>query len=127
MDVKIYDLDYLINEELTEEDLYNLFETASLNYSLVIAMFRCINDKRSDDEIIEMCKTDDRWVYKNYWKSEKQKEEFKEDLKKIIKNVYQAGEIEQDRKASWWMFQYSLSIPGQGDLYKEEINNETNK
>lgn len=120
MDVKIYDLDYLKNEELTEEDLYNIFETPSLLYSLVISMFRQIKDKRSDDEIIDMCKTDERWVYKNYWESEEQKNNFKEDLKKVIKNVYQCGDIEQDRKASWWMFQYSLSIPGQGDLYKDE-------
>lgn len=120
MDVKIYDLDYLKNEELTEEDLYNLFETPSLLYSLVISMFRQVKDKRSDDEIINMCKTDERWVYKNYWESEEQKESFKEDLKKVIKNVYQCGDIELDRRASWWMFQYSLSIPGQGDLYRVE-------
>lgn len=120
MDVKIYDLDYLKNEELTEEDLYNIFETPSLLYSLVISMFRQVKDKRSDDEIINMCKTDERWVYKNYWESAEQKENFKEDLKKVIKNVYQCGDIEQDRKASWWMFQYSLSIPGQGDLYRAE-------
>ena len=38
-DCKIYDLDYLINIELTEEDLYYLFDTASLIYSLVIITF----------------------------------------------------------------------------------------
>ena len=38
--IEIYDLDYLVNAELTEEDLYNIFETPSLNYSLVINMFK---------------------------------------------------------------------------------------
>ena len=33
--IEIYDLDYLVNTELTEEDLYNIFETPSLNYSFI--------------------------------------------------------------------------------------------
>ena len=43
---KIYSLDYLSNQELSEEDLYFLFETKSLFYSIIISMFKFNGDLR---------------------------------------------------------------------------------
>ena len=37
---KIYTMKYLKEKELTENDLYYLFDTPSLNYSLVVNMFK---------------------------------------------------------------------------------------
>ena len=42
---KVFEIDYLINEDLTEEDLFYIFETPSLVHSLVIGMFEQINTK----------------------------------------------------------------------------------
>ena len=49
---KIFDLDYLQNAELTEDDLYYLFETPSLNYSLLVDMFNFTNQEITDEKKI---------------------------------------------------------------------------
>ena len=40
---KIFEMDYLMNNDLSEDDLYYLFETSSLNYSLSINEFKYSN------------------------------------------------------------------------------------
>ena len=106
--IEIYDLDYLVNTELTEEDLYNIFETPSLNYSLVINMFKISGYNKTNEEIIDLCKTDDRWMYKHFWTS-KQRKEFHSILVKICQNIYQYGYNQSEGWADWWLFMYGLS------------------
>ena len=48
IDCKIYTIDELKNTEFSEDDLHNLFDTKSLNLSLILHMFKLINDKRKD-------------------------------------------------------------------------------
>ena len=56
---KIFSLDYLRNEELTEDDLYYIFETPSLNYSLLVGEFLLTEQEISDEKkIIKLAKTD---------------------------------------------------------------------
>ena len=98
---KIYDLDYLINTELTEEDLYYLFDTASLIYSLVVGEFKFVGyDNISDEEIINICKTNERWVYEYYWTKKQHDEYIKKvtaiykiyiNIKQILQKMQQNG------------------------------------
>lgn len=109
---KIYSLDYLSNEELTEEDLHYLFDTPSLIYSLVINMFRHSGEiKKKDVDIINLCKTDDKWVYKNFW-TKKQRSSYLRLLIPVFKNVYQYNIVQATSKAEWFLFQFGLSIKG---------------
>ena len=107
---KIYDLDYLINTELTEEDLYYLFDTASLIYSLVVGEFKFVGyDNISDEEIINICKTNERWVYEYYW-TKKQHDEYIKKVTAIYKNLYQYKTDTAKNAAEWFVFQYGLTI-----------------
>ena len=49
---KIFEMDYLMNNDLSEDDLYYLFETASLNYSLLINEFKYSNQELTDEKKI---------------------------------------------------------------------------
>lgn len=107
--VKIYDINYLVNEELTEDDLYNIFETPSLTYSLVIGMFKESGSTMSEKEILKLCKTDTDWMYKHFW-TQKQKNNYYKKVTSIVHNVYQYDEIQSTSWTDWWMFMYGLSV-----------------
>ena len=110
--VKIYPIEYLINEELTESDLSNIFDTPSLLYSIIIGMFRFAgyNSKRNS-QIIKMIKEDKRWMYNNYW-TNKQATEFENMLTKLFMNVYCEGETRARSKAQWEIIWHGLNIKG---------------
>jgi hypothetical protein len=88
VDFKVYDIDYLMNAELTEEDLHNLFDTASLIGSLILEEFKLIGSKLSQNEIIKLVKDkESRWYNQFQWNME-QHEKFAKQLAKVMKNVY---------------------------------------
>lgn len=117
---KIYDVDYLINTELTEEDLYYIFDTASLVYSLVIGEFRFagINDM-TDYDIIKMCKENERWVYEYFW-TKKQHEDYIKLVTNVYMNIYQYKKTQAKNAAEWFIFQYGLTIKDKRSTKKQK-------
>lgn len=107
--VKVYSIDYLINTELSEDDLYNLFETPSLQYSLYLGMFRFVNDTRTNIDLINMAKTDDKWMDKNFW-TKKQYDEYTNLVAKAFKNLYSESDKNSLYNAQQWIFYYGLTI-----------------
>lgn len=106
---KIFEMDYLMNNDLSEDDLYYLFETASLNYSLLINEFKYSNQELTDEKkIIKLAQSDEEWMYKTFW-TEKQRNTFEEDAKKVFMNIYQCGPAEAESKVQWWILCYGLS------------------
>ena len=106
---KIFEMDYLQNAELTEDDLYYLFETPSLNYSFLIDMFKRTKQSIIDEKkIINVAKTDKDWMYKYFW-TPKQREDFENALKKAYINIRQCGEVEAESSTQWWILQYGLT------------------
>lgn len=107
--VKIYPIDYLINEELTESDLSNLFDTKSFTYSLIINMFRENNIKISNSNIIKMITNDKDWMNKFSWNKDKFNE-FENKVKKVYKNVYNYTDSVSNQYAQWWMTIFGFSV-----------------
>ena len=106
---KIFEMDYLINNDLSEDDLYYLFETPSLNYSLLINEFKYSNQELTDEKkIIKLAQSDEEWMYKTFW-TEKQRNTFEEDTKKAFMNIYQCGPIEAESRVQWWILYYGLT------------------
>lgn len=106
---KIFEMDYLQNADLTEDDLYYLFETPSLNYSFLIDEFRRTNQDIVDEKkIIHLAKNDKDWMYKYFW-SAKQREEFEKDIKRAYMNIRQCGEVEAESSTQWWILMYGLT------------------
>jgi hypothetical protein len=112
--VKIYEIDYLINNELSEEDLFHIFETPSLTYSLVIGMFKHSGSKLTEKEILKICKTDENWMYKHCW-TQKQKDSYYSKVSDVVHNVYQYGE---DQCNSWvdWLHNFVFALLAFGYL-----------
>ena len=107
--IKIFDLDYLQNEEFTEDDLYKLFETPSLNRSLIIGMFRFINDERTDEEILDLVKTKENWMNEILW-TFSVKQNFRNILVNIVKNLYQYSSKTSENWADEWLLRYGFGV-----------------
>lgn len=108
--IKIFDIDYLINEELTEDDLHELFDEKSLKYSLIVGMFRHIGEiNRSDSDILNICKTNKRWYNKYNW-TKKQRDAYCDLIIKVYKNVYQYSDIKSSQLAQWWLILYGFNV-----------------
>ena len=106
--IKIYSIDYLKNEELTEDDIYYVFDTSSLIYSIIVGMFRYagINDK-SNSDIINMVTKDSSWCDKFYW-TKKKHDSFTKLISEIFKNVYQIKDSLSLSKAQMFVLKYGF-------------------
>ena len=109
--VKIYPMKYLMNEELTESDLTNIFDTPSLLYSIIIGMFRLSNNIKRNNQIIKIIKEDKRWMYNYFW-TPKQCKDFEDILTKVFMNIYCEGEIRSRSRAQWEIIWHGLNIKG---------------
>ena len=109
--VKIFSADYLMNNELTDEDLKTLLGDHQLIYSLIIEMFKISKHTLSENEIIDKVTKDNKWVYKYYW-TKNQRKKFENELTEIFKNVYCYTGKELSAHVQMWMINYGLSIKG---------------
>ena len=109
--VRLYPLEYLMNEELNDEDLSWLFDQKSLLYSIIIGMFRFIGIKKSNSEIIKLVRKDPKWMYRYFWNTNEQ-QEFENKLIKKMKNIYYLSDFQAKQKAQWYIIIYGLSIKG---------------
>lgn len=107
---KIFDLNYLMNEELTEDDLYHLFETESLNYSFIIEMFRFLNELTNPKKLAHDFHKNNGWINKKKFCSMKERTKFTDKLEKAIKNIYQYSDYLSKRWVDDWMFHYGFSV-----------------
>ena len=106
---KIFDIDYLLNQELTEDDLYYIFDTKSLSYSMIVNMFRFTNQEITDEKkIINLCKNDKDWMYKYFW-TDKQLKEYENIVKEVYKKIKYYNDREAEEYAQWWITLYGLS------------------
>ena len=113
---KIYSFDQLTNENFSENDLYYLFDTPSLNYSLVVNMFRMVgHDDLTDKEILDIAKTNERWMYEYHWTTE-QRAEFRRLMILAYTNIYHYRPTEIESMVDWWLFMYGMSVEGENLL-----------
>lgn len=103
----IYSFDYLINNELTDDDLNNLFDKDSLLYSIVFNMFYHANIKINDNDIYNSIRAKN-FYDKYYWKHKYQRDEFENNLTKVIKNIYSYTDYISKNIAQWYMTIYGL-------------------
>ena len=106
---KIYDLDYLLKGDFTEDDLYYLFDTSSLTYSLIVNMFIFSRQSLVDEKkIIKLIKSDNEWMYKYFW-TDKQIDQYENIIKDIYKKIKYYNDKEALEYAQWWISLYGLT------------------
>ena len=106
---KIFDIDYLQNNEFTEEDLMYLFETSSFSLSLIVEMFKSYDKQElTIDKILNIVKTDSNWMYKHFWNDE-QRNEFLAKLMQCYKNMYRYSDEICEKMAEMWLVQYGFT------------------
>lgn len=106
---KIYPVEYLKNNELTDEDLKNLLDKTSLILSLVLHEFRMIGDKREDWVILKEVKTEKNWV-DNYFFTKKQRNKFIDDISEVYRNIYVYNETSCKRNAEHFALIFGFRI-----------------
>jgi len=109
--VRIFPIEYLIDEELTESDLTWLFDkgSKSLLYSIILGMFKVIGTTKRNYQIIKMIQSDDKWYEKFNW-SKEQFETYEEKVALAIKNLYQYSLEESRIMAQNIMSNYSITV-----------------
>lgn len=109
--VKIYPIDYLANEELTDSDINNLFNknNKSMLYSFIIGMFRYMGIKKKNYQIIKLISNDENWPNNFNW-DEQQRKLFEDKLTKAYKNIYQYSNSLARSYAEWFSTIYGFSI-----------------
>lgn len=105
--IKFFTLDYLINNELTEEDLYYIFDTKSLYYSLISELFSLMKIDKSDYDIIKNFKS---WNDIKYSWTSKQNKKFNNNLMKAYKNIYQINDNNAMYKSDIWCYLYGPKV-----------------
>lgn len=109
MKTKIYSIDYLMNEELTDEDLNALCNSNSLIISLIIAMYRFMGSKKPDNDIKEQIKKDTNWLTEHKW-TEHKRYQFEKKVAKVYKNIYSYGDTIALQKAQWFTSIYGFNL-----------------
>ena len=111
--VTIYPIDYLANEELSDNDLSNLLDNdkRGLKYSLVIGMFKFIKSPKRNYQIIKSITSNKNWFKKTTWTTVQQNE-YEELVTKVYKNIYQYKDLTAISLAQWFMSIYGLNIEG---------------
>ena len=106
---KLYTLEYLLNEELTDEDLVNILYKKSFNYSIIYNMFKFI-DKEEDESILyNKIIKDNTWL-NTYHFTKRQYNKYKDILAQIYKNIYQVGIKTAYINADNWLMFYGFKI-----------------
>jgi len=109
--ITIYHIEYIMNEDLTDNDLSNLLDNkkSGLIYSLIINMFRLAKSNMNESKIFEFIKTDKNWM--NSIKLTKSKyNKFENMLIQVYKNIYQYKEATAISLAQWFMIKYGFKI-----------------
>ena len=105
---KIFTSDYLINGDFTDDDLRYLFETNSLCLSLIVDMFtKTKQDIIDEKKIVALVKEKD-WMYNYFW-TDRQRENFTNEIVEIFKNVYFYSDEIALSRAQWWITLYGLT------------------
>lgn len=109
--VIVYPIDYLTKEELSDTDLSNLLDNnkKGLMYSLIIDMFRHINNKKTNLQIINMIKNDSDWYNKIIWKKD-ERDAYENLVINVYKNVYQFNETIAKSLGEWFMTLYGFKV-----------------
>ena len=109
--VKIYSIDYLANEELTDSDINNLLNknSKSMLYSFIIGMFKHIGIQKKNHQIIKLICNDNNWTNNFNW-NKHQRKVYEDKLTKAYKNIYQYGDNTSRSYAEWFSTIYGFSV-----------------
>lgn len=109
--ITIYPIEYLANNELTDNDLSNLLDKNGLKYSLIIGMFKFIKSPKRNYQIVRSITANRKW-YKNITWTPEQQNEYEQLVIKVYKNIYQYKELTAISLAQWFMSIYGLTTEG---------------
>ena len=106
--VKIYPIEYLINEELNEDDLYNILDTKSLEYSLHCFMMHIINPELTTKQCIDISHING-WFDTYRW-TQTQCKKAEEQIKRAFMNIHQIGPLQALQRAQMYIITYGPSV-----------------
>lgn len=106
----MFNLEYLMNSDLSEDDLNILLQEKYFNKALIIEMFRHAGYTNiTDKQILNICTTSNKWFNKYVW-SKHQRESFLNKVTLVYKNVYQYGNVKSRQMAEWWLIRYGFKV-----------------
>ena len=107
--IKLYKIDYLMNAELTDDDIHNLLDNHALEWSLINRMMELSGNSMSTSELRKTVNSSNTWMDNIYWTNE-QSREFHNELTSVYMNVYQWKESRARSQADWFIIYLGIRI-----------------
>ena len=106
---KIYNIDQLMNGDLTDDDMHRLIDAHYLEWSLVNRMLEISGNSMSQEEMRKTVTSSNTWMESLYWTKDESKR-FHDELTAVYMNVYQWKESRAKSQADWFIIYLGLRI-----------------
>lgn len=104
----IYSIDDLCNINYDDTQIDDV--SRNLQNSLIIGMFRHINNNElSDKEICKLCRNDSEWFNQFTW-TIKQRNSYIKKIEKILYNLYRFNKNKCENSAFDWVMTYGFKL-----------------
>lgn len=120
-DIDIYTLEELEALEMTPELLECFYDTESLLYSTIFAMWRFIGNEQPYDELVKIMQNDEHWFKKNTWSKEQRFEFTKRLLPIYMKCLDMDKESALENIEEFMAFGYAFDLEDLSDSYFESL------
>jgi len=113
----IYSIDDLCQVSYDDIEIEDV--SKNLQNSLIINMFRHIDNNLSDNEILKLCKENSNWYNQFSWTS-KQRNIYIQKIKEVLYNLYRFNNRKCDNSAYNWILKYGFKLK---TTSKKTLNN----
>jgi hypothetical protein len=104
---------------LSRSELFNLKHGSSLQYTLVYDMFKFIGDERSHEDILNECKTSEKWFENHFWTMKQHDDWVETHGIPMLRRIFRWSKTVASREISWFLLMDGFTISDYEDHYKK--------
>lgn len=118
--VELYTFDEVMEKgNLSRSELFNLKHGSSLQYTLVYDMFKFIGDERGYEDILNECKTSEKWFENHSW-TMKQHSDWEETHGiPMLCRIFKWSKTVASKEISWFLLMDGFTISDYEEHYKK--------
>lgn len=106
--IRIYNLDYLADGDLADDDVNYLMENKQYYYSFIAAMYKFVKSHKSLYKIIDDVRTSNEWLKDHLW-SNAVRAKFEKKVAKAYQNIFRYGEYYSKQRAEWFSIYFGFA------------------
>lgn len=126
--IRIYNIDYLADGDLVDDDVNYLMDNKQYYYSFIAAMYKFVKSHKSIYKIIDDIRTNNAWLKDHLW-SNAVRAKFEKKIAKAYQNIFRYGKDYSKQRAEWFSIYFGFATVEATRLtkYKRSPRRRTNK